>query len=104
MLAAAMMSVLLVVTGGAAVVGSAVIGRHRAQAVADLGALAAANRLASGPGSACDWAAAVASASRATVAGCVVDGLDVVVTVQVGVRLGRWGVGLASASARAGPA
>ena len=98
-----MMAVLLVATSGAAVVGSAVIGRHQAQAVADLGALAAANRLASGPRAACDSAAAVASAARATVAGCAVEGLDVVVTAEVDVRLGRWGVAVARASARAGP-
>ena len=39
----------------------------------------------------------------ATVAGCAVEELDVVVTTEVPVRLGRWGLHVARASARAGP-
>jgi hypothetical protein len=35
---------------------------------------------------------------------CSVEELDVVVTVEVPVSLGRWGVHVARASARAGPA
>jgi hypothetical protein len=38
---------------------------------------------------------------RADPAGCVVDDLDVVVTVEVGLAVGRWGT--ARAAARAGP-
>ena len=48
-----MMAVLLAITAGGAYVGSAVIARHRAQAAADLAALAAAVHLADGTGAAC---------------------------------------------------
>jgi hypothetical protein len=34
---------------------------------------------------------------------CVVDGLDVVVTVEISVRFGRWSIGSARAVARSGP-
>jgi secretion/DNA translocation related TadE-like protein len=101
--AVAMMAVMLVLTGGGAVVGSAVIARHRAQAAADLAALSAAGRMASGQEVACGSAAALTVAMRATMAACAVEELDVVVTVEVPVSLGRWGVHLARASARAGP-
>jgi hypothetical protein len=40
---------------------------------------------------------------RAGVAGCRIDGLDVVLEVAVPVSLGRWGIGPARAIARAGP-
>lgn len=89
------MAVLLAVTVGGAYVGSAVIARHRAQAAADLAALAGAARLPAGPDAACREATAIADAARVVVAGCEVDDLDVVVTI----RAGR-----ARAAARAGPA
>jgi hypothetical protein len=38
---------------------------------------------------------------RADPAGCAVDDLDIVVTVEVGLPVGRWGT--ARAAARAGP-
>lgn len=82
--------------------GAAVVARHRAQAAADLAALAAAVRLPAGSAAACREAVAVAGVMRATVQACDVVGLDVVVTVtaQADVRL----VWQASAAARAGPA
>lgn len=92
--------VLLTATGAGAYLGSAVVARHRAQAVADLAALAAAARLSSGAGEACAGAAVVARRMRADDIGCVVDGLDVVVTARVAVAFG----GAATAAARAGPA
>jgi secretion/DNA translocation related TadE-like protein len=101
--AAAIMAVLMVLTIGGAVVGSAVIARHRAQAAADLAALSAAGRLASGPDAACASAASLSAAMAAAMATCTLDELDVVVTVEVPVGLGRWGVHVARASARAGP-
>ena len=82
--------------------GSAVVARHRAQAAADLAALAAAARLAAGPATACAQAKAVAREMRVGTTGCAVDDLDVVVTVEV--RLGVGGWGSARAAARAGPA
>lgn len=92
------MAVLLCVTGAGAYLGSVVVARHRAQAAADLAALAAAARLPSEGELACARAAALAREMRTDDASCVVDDLDVVVTVRVAV-LG----GAASATARAGP-
>ena len=100
MLAAAMVAVLLCVAGAGTYVGSVVVARHRAQAAADLAALAAAALLPSGVGAACARATAVAREMRVDDAQCEVDGLDVVVTVQVAVVF----AGVARAAARAGPA
>jgi secretion/DNA translocation related TadE-like protein len=91
----AVMGVLLAITLGGVYIGSAVVARHRAQAAADLAALAAAARLPAGIDSACGQATAIANAMRVGVADCVVDELDVVVTIQAGP---------ARAAARAGPA
>ncbi|WAC92037.1 Rv3654c family TadE-like protein [Mycobacterium sp. Aquia_213] len=99
MLAAAMVGVLLCVTGAGLYVGSVVVARHRAQAAADLAALAAAARLPSGAEAACARASAVARGMRVDDVGCRVDDLDVVVTVRVAVPFG----GVAQAAARAGP-
>jgi secretion/DNA translocation related TadE-like protein len=96
-----MVGVLLSVTGGCACLGAAVVARHRAQAAADLAALAAAARVPAGAETACAQAGVVARAMRADPAGCAVDDLDVVVTVEVGLAVGRWGT--ARAAARAGP-
>lgn len=95
-----MVVALLTVTGGVTYLGAAVIARHRAQAAADLAALAAAARVPAGAEAACSQAEAVTRAMRAGPAGCVVDDLDVVITVDV--PTGRWGT--ARAAARAGPA
>jgi secretion/DNA translocation related TadE-like protein len=100
--AAAMVAVLLSITGGGAYLGSAVVARHRAQAAADLAALAAAARLAAGAEAACAQAKAVARQMRVSTTGCDVDDLDVVVTVDVRLAVGGWGS--ARAAARAGPA
>ncbi len=94
-----MLAVLLCVTGAGAYLGSVVVARHRAQAAADLAALAAAARLPSGAHAACAGASAVARAMRADDVGCRVDDLDVVVTVRVAVPF----AGVAQAAARAGP-
>lgn len=96
-----MVVVLLAVTAGGAYLGAAVAARHRAQAAADLAALAAAARLPTGAESACGQGSALARAMRAEVTDCVVDALDVVLTVEVRVACGRWGS--ARALARAGP-
>ena len=102
-MAVTMIAVLLTITVGACYVGSAVIARHRAQAAADLAALAAAAGLAAGADDACAQAMAVAHTMRVVLAGCVVDGLDVVVTVDARVALAVAGADSAQASARAGP-
>jgi secretion/DNA translocation related TadE-like protein len=103
LVAVAMMAVLLALTIGGVYVGSAVIARHRAQAAADLAALAGAQHLADGPGVACAQATAVAHTMRSAVIQCAVDGLDVVITADVSLSLGRLSVGPARATARAGP-
>lgn len=97
------MAVLIAVTGGLTQVGSAVVARHRAQAAADLAALAAAARIASGARSACAQAALVARAMDTTVTDCAADGLEVVVHVEAGVGSGAWRFGPAHAAARGGP-
>ncbi|WP_269203764.1 Rv3654c family TadE-like protein, partial [Mycobacterium colombiense] len=77
--AAWMIIALLAATGAGAYLGSAVVARHRAQAVADLAALAGAARVTSGADAACAGAAGVARRMRVDDIGCAVDGLDVVV-------------------------
>ncbi|WP_082280163.1 pilus assembly protein TadG-related protein [Mycobacterium colombiense] len=52
-----MITALLTATGAGAYLGSAVVARHRAQAVADLAALAGAARVTSGADAACAGAA-----------------------------------------------
>jgi secretion/DNA translocation related TadE-like protein len=94
-----MIAVLLCITGAGAYLGSVVVARHRAQAAADLAALAAAARLPSGAAAACARATAVAHEMRVDDTQCGVDGLDVVVTAQVAVAF----AGGARAAARAGP-
>jgi len=97
-----MVAVLLTVTGGAGYLGAAVVARHQAQSAADLAALAAAARVPAGAESACAQAGVVARAMRARTAACAVEDLDVVVAVEVGLAVSRWGG--ARAAARAGPA
>ncbi|WP_018180207.1 Rv3654c family TadE-like protein [Jongsikchunia kroppenstedtii] len=80
--------------------GAAMSARHRAQAAADLAALAAA-------GAATDQCAAastIAGAMDASVARCTIDGADAVVQTRITVRLGMFGIKTAQAAARAGPA
>jgi secretion/DNA translocation related TadE-like protein len=96
--------VLLAATWAGLYVGAAVIARHRAQAAADLAALAAAGRLAAGRDAACAQAAAIAGAMDTALRDCAVARLDVTVTVDAAVGLGAWTAGPARATARAGPA
>ncbi|OPE51589.1 hypothetical protein BST27_24090 [Mycobacterium intermedium] len=98
-LAAAMVAVLLVSTGAVAYLGAAVVARHRAQAAADLAALAGAARLPAGAAAACTRATEVARSMAIDDAQCAVENLDVVVTVEVTVA----SAGAARAAARAGP-
>ena len=99
LVAAGIVAVLLWVTGAGVYLGSVVVGRHRAQAAADLAALAGAAQLPSGVAAACTRATAVARKMRVDDARCEVDDLDVVVTVHVVVVF----AGTAKAAARAGP-
>lgn len=101
-MAAILIAALVMITMAGVQVGSAVVARHRAQAGADLAALAAAAWLPRGADSACRQAIAVSRAMGAVMSACDVDELDVVVAVDVatGRLLGR----MAHAAARAGPA
>lgn len=101
MLAAFAVAALIAATVGVAWTGAAVSARHRAQAAADLAALAAAQMLVTGPAAACRGAARIVADMGGAVRGCQVLGLDVVVTV--GVRTGGPVAAEAVASARAGP-
>jgi secretion/DNA translocation related TadE-like protein len=94
LVAVAAIGALLALTVGGFHIGSAVIARHRAQAAADLAALAVAARIPAGIDTACGQASVIADAMTVVVAGCEVDDLDVVVTVDAG---------QARAAARAGP-
>ncbi|GAA1457889.1 Rv3654c family TadE-like protein [Williamsia maris] len=85
-------------------VGSAVVARHRAQSVADLAALAAAQRAMLALDDPCGAARTIAATSSVTIARCRTDGEDVVVLATTDVDLGPFGVRQARAIARAGPA
>ena len=97
-----MVAALLSFTGGTAYLGAAVIARHRAQAAADLAALAAAAQLVAGAETACARAKVVAGQMAVRTTGCAVYDLDIVITTEVPLAIGGWGN--ARAAARAGPA
>lgn len=99
-----MIAALLTITVAVVYVGSVVVVRHRAQAAADLAALAAAGRLVDGAASACASASVVARAMQTTVRECTIVDLDVVVTVEAPAALGRFATAPIRVSARAGPA
>ncbi|BBZ24780.1 flp pilus-assembly TadE/G-like family protein [Mycolicibacter hiberniae] len=96
-----MVAVLLSVTGGGVLLGSAVIARHQAQAIADLAALTGAASAPGGPVTACAQAGALARRMHAAEISCTTDGLDVVVVIAIPVP--AWRLGSARAAARAGP-
>lgn len=100
-LAAVLIAALAALTLAGVQIGSAVVARHRAQAGADMAALAAAIWLPGGAESACRQAAAVSRAMGAALSRCDIDDLDVVVDVEV--ATGRLLGGRAHAAARAGP-
>jgi secretion/DNA translocation related TadE-like protein len=97
--------VLLSLAAAAVLVGGAVAGRHRAEAAADLAALAAAGRAVSGAAEPCAAARSIAAANGAVLDSCTVHpGAVVELRVTVEVPLGPLGRRPASARARAGPA
>jgi secretion/DNA translocation related TadE-like protein len=83
-------------------VGVVVVARHRAQAAADLGALAAAGALTTGSDS-CARARDIGQRMRVRVRSCTVTGWDVTVVAELTVALGPLGTPDVRASARAGP-
>ncbi len=84
--------------------GAVVVARHRAQAAADLGALAAAGALSTSAAGACGQARDLDGRMRARVRSCTITGWDVTIVAEVTVGLGPFGVRSARATARAGPA
>ncbi|GID23370.1 apoptosis inhibitor [Paractinoplanes abujensis] len=84
-------------------VGAARVGRHQARTAADLGALAGGVQAVFGPGTACARAARFVTANDGRLTSCVVEGLDIVVTAEVEVRVAFGFGGRAVATARAGP-
>lgn len=99
-----MCAVLLAVTVGGAQIGAAVVARHRAQAAADLAALAGAALVPAGADQACARASAVARRMAVSAVGCLVEDLDLAVTVEAPVAVRLFGTAHARALARAGPA
>ena len=94
-----MVSVALV----AALSGAAMTARHRAQIAADLGALAGARHAVEGAQAACARAEMIVTRNGAALAGCRLDGLDLVVEVKGTVSWLPDGLEATQASARAGP-
>jgi secretion/DNA translocation related TadE-like protein len=84
-------------------VGAVVVARHRAQAAADMAALAAAGALVGGVDAACGEAIAVAHRMGTRIRECDGADWDAIVTVERNVPIGLYGVHAVRASARAGP-
>jgi secretion/DNA translocation related TadE-like protein len=86
-----------------AAVGSARIGRHRAQAAADLGALAGAAQAIEGTEAACGRAARFVAANSGRVTSCEVHGLEIVIRTEVTITPLPGLTRRVEAAARAGP-
>lgn len=99
-----MCAVLAAVTVVGVHLGAAVVARHRAQAAADLAALAAAAAVVNGSSHACAVASDLARRMGTAVAACSVQDLDVLVTVEAAAATGIFLMGPAQAVSRAGPA
>lgn len=87
----------------AAVYGAAVTGRHRAEAAADLAALAAAVHVPDGTAAACAVGGRIVARNGGAMRECRVVGTDVEVVASTRVNLGGLGSFNALARARAGP-
>ena len=94
--------VFVIIATAVVLVGSATTARHRARSAADLAAIGAALRAFEGEAVACARAGELSARNGARLVACRVDGLDVIVTVEV-VPAGLGGIGTARVSARAGP-
>ncbi|MEE2034463.1 Rv3654c family TadE-like protein [Rhodococcus chondri] len=97
----AVMAALIAVTAAMLHAGSAVTARHRAQAAADLAALAVASALDRGSASACERADPIAARMQVRVRRCTITDWDAVVEVVAPVPV--LGGREATAVARAGP-
>lgn len=96
--------VLIVVLGLALQLGAALVTRHRAEAAADLAALAAAAHAVSGDQTACAAARRVTDGMAVRLVSCELTGWNAAVTVQAQPPGPLAGFGVAEATARAGPA
>ena len=93
---------LVAVTALAVQLGAAAVARHRAEAAADMGALAGASVVLDGAEAACAKAERLVVANAATLEDCTLDGADVLVAVTLAVQVGPLR-GTAIGRARAGP-
>jgi secretion/DNA translocation related TadE-like protein len=83
--------------------GSAVVARHRAEAAADLAALASAGQAIAGREAACRLATRVAEQMSTTLISCELDEWDAIVRVSARPSRLIERFGVANATARAGP-
>lgn len=102
--AAGAILVLLTVTVFGLELAVGLVARHRTEAAADLGALAAAEHVLDGPVAACAYAARVAERMAVGLLGCRLDGHDALVETAGHVALGVPVAANVRARARAGPA
>jgi secretion/DNA translocation related TadE-like protein len=100
--ALASLAVLLVLMAGVDL-GGAALARHRAEAAADLAALAAAGRSTDGADAACDLARGLTERMQATLDHCALDDWDAVVQVRIRRSWSLLATGDAVGRARAGP-
>ncbi|MFL6141871.1 MAG: Rv3654c family TadE-like protein [Labedaea sp.] len=96
-------AVIMLVIGSVVAIGSATVTRRRAEAAADLAALAAATSAVSGTERACARARWVAQRMRAELTSCRLSGWDALVEILVQPPDLLLGLGSATARARAGP-
>jgi secretion/DNA translocation related TadE-like protein len=101
--AAALAGLVWLGASAAVLYGTAVSGRHRAEAAADLAALAAAVHVPDGAASACAVGARIAVDNGGSLSSCEVVGDEVEVVVSRRLRVGGLGAFAAVARARAGP-
>jgi secretion/DNA translocation related TadE-like protein len=101
--AAAGVSVIMVALLVGVHLGAAVAARHRAEAAADLAALAAAGRAVEGIDAACHRARTLAAAMGASITSCQLVGWDALVEAEVPVAVALPGTANATGRARAGP-
>lgn len=96
-------AVVVAATGAVVSVGAAIVCRHRAAVAADAAALAVAGDVVEGASVACAHGREIATANRAALTRCRLDGpyATVSVSVRPPAPLGRWGA--AVVEARAGP-
>jgi secretion/DNA translocation related TadE-like protein len=94
--------VVIVLTAAVAAAGTVVAARHRAEAVADMAALAAAQHAVAGQAAACAAARALTDEEHVLLLKCRLDGLDALVTTGMAAPGRLAALGLVHGEARAG--